>query len=67
VSLGYNPALVHKDIFIDPRTSYMAELLRQTASSHKRVVAVIEHDLLPYVEDKWKSLDKRLKPISSFL
>ena len=33
----------------------------------KRIVAVVEHDYLPHVEEEWKKLNKKLISLSSFM
>lgn len=66
-NLGYNPQLKHKDIFVDPRVDYMTEVLRQQAHTNKRIVALVDLDLLPFIEDKWRSLPKSLRALDHFL
>ena len=49
-NLAFNPELMYKEIFIDPKVDYMTETLRQVAHVSKRIVAVVDHDLMPFVE-----------------
>ena len=44
----------------------MTEVLRQLAHVSKKVVAVVDHDLMPFIEDKWKYLGKNLKQLEGF-
>lgn len=66
-NLGYNPQLKYKEIFVDPRVNYMTEILRQLAHVSRRIVAVVDHDLLPYIEDKWKGLRKKLTNLEFYM
>ena len=48
----------------------MTEVLRQLAeiSADKGCVAVVDHDLLPFIENAWKKeLPRKLRPLSSLL
>ncbi|CDW77279.1 UNKNOWN [Stylonychia lemnae] len=65
-NLGFNPHLQAPHIFVKPRVEYMTETLRQLATFSKRIVAVIDQDLLPSIEDEWKNLKKDLKPLNQF-
>ena len=43
----------HHDVFMKPRVTYIVEVLRQLAmvSTDAGTVAVVDHDLLPFIED----------------
>ena len=45
----------HHDVFMKPRVAYIVEVLRQLAmiSSDKGTVAIVDHDMLPFIEDQW--------------
>ena len=45
----------------------MSETLRQLAHTNKKVIALVEHDLHPFMEDSWKRLSKNLKPLQYYL
>ena len=45
----------------------MAEVLRQLSCSYKRIVAVVEHDHLPAIEDAWKYLPKDVRSLQSLI
>ena len=60
----------YSDIFMKPRVNYMTEVLRQLASisGESGTVAVVEHDLLPFIEQAWqKDLPRELRSLSSLL
>eukprot|EP00347_Sterkiella_histriomuscorum_P019331 403342056 len=65
-NLGFNPEYHVQDILIKPRVDYMIEILRQTAHANRSVVAVVDHDLMPYIEEAWKNMRKELRPLESF-
>ena len=44
----------------------MSEGLRQLASISTKIVAVVDHDMLPYLEEKWKKMPAKLRPLDSF-
>ena len=65
--LSYEPYYhEHKQVLVEPRASYISELLRQTAHVSKRVVAVVDDGILPYIEDKWVNLPRELRALDSF-
>lgn len=45
----------YSDVFMKPRVAYMCEVLRQLAESSPEAgtVAVVDHDLLPFIEQYW--------------
>jgi hypothetical protein len=46
--LAYDPQVFEfPDIIVEPRVSYMSELLRQVAHVSKRVVAIVDEGFLP--------------------
>ena len=53
-------------MFVGPRVEYMCEALRQLAHGSRKIVAVVDLDLLPFMEDKWKGLNKNLRSLESF-
>jgi hypothetical protein len=50
-NFGYNPQLKYKEQFLTRRLEYITEVLRQMAMIRPNVVAVVDHDLLPLIED----------------
>ena len=54
-NFAFNPMVKYSEIFIRPRVLYMIEVLRQLAmvSPDKGTVAVVDHDLLPFIERAW--------------
>lgn len=46
-NFGYNPELKYTQVFLETRSKYISEVLRQLTSISSTVVAVVEHDLLP--------------------
>jgi hypothetical protein len=63
----YDPQLKYKEIFVLPRVNYMVEVLRQLAMTHKRVVAVVDTDLLPFIEDGWMKMGRDVRPLKELL
>ena len=66
----FNPMVKHADVFMKPRASYMAEVLRQLAeiSADKGTVAVVDHEMLPFIEHAWQNdLPKKLRSLESML
>ena len=71
----FNPMVKHSDVFMKPRVAYMTEVLRQLAqisvptddgSGSRGTVAVVEHDLLPFIEGAWeKDLPRELRSLES--
>ena len=60
----------HHDVFMKPRVTYIVEVLRQLAmvSTDAGTVAVVDHDLLPFIEDQWsKNLPKKMRSLESLL
>ena len=45
----------------------MTELLRQHSCSYKRIVAIVDHDLLESMEEAWIDLPKDIRSISSMI
>lgn len=45
----------------------MIEALRQLAHVSRKIVAIVDHDLLPFCEDKWKGLGKELVSLETFM
>ena len=60
-NFGYNPQLKYKQVFLELRTRYMSEVLRQLTSISPTVVAVVEHDLLPSIEEDWKKIAPKIQ------
>ena len=66
----YNPMVKHADVFMKPRVAYITEVLRQLAesSADSGMVAIVDHDLLPFIEHAWeKELPRELRSLSSLL
>jgi pheromone shutdown protein TraB len=65
--LAYDPE-VHefKEVILEPRVTYISELMRQVAHVSKRVVAVIDEGMLPHIEDKWLKMPRNLRSLDSF-
>ena len=66
----FNPLVKHADVLLKPRVSYITEVLRQLAeiSADKGCVAVVDHDLLPFIEQAWKKeLPRKLRPLQGML
>ena len=60
----------HHDVFMRPRVDYIVEVLRQLAmvSTDSGTVAVVDHDLLPFIEDAWsKNMPKKMRSLESLL
>ena len=60
----------YADVFMKPRVSYIIEVLRQLAeiSVEKGCVAVVDHELLPFIEEAWKKeLPRELRPLGGLL
>jgi len=59
----------YSDIFMKPRVAYICEVLRQVAmiSQQDGAVAVLDHDMLPFIEARWKTLPKELQSLESLL
>ena len=67
-NIGFNPCMLMPELLVKPRTNYAAEVLRQQAMTNKKIVAVIDRDFLPYLEESWKQLkSKEIVPLDSFL
>ena len=69
-NFGFNPMVKHHDVFMKPRVAYIVEVLRQLAvvSADQGTVAVVDHDMLPFIEDAWqKSLPKTMRSLESML
>jgi hypothetical protein len=45
----------------------MTEVLRQLASTHKRIIAIVDSDLLEPIEEAWVNLPKELRSIESLI
>jgi hypothetical protein len=60
-NFGFNPQLKYKEQFLDLRVSYMAEVIRQLAQVSPKVVAVVDHDLLPVIEEYWQKIPKKVQ------
>ena len=45
----------------------MAEVLRQLSMTYKQIVAIVDVDLLPYLEDSWKYLPKEMRAIERLI
>ena len=54
-NFAYNLDLAFFDQLGLPRLKYMAETLRQTCYQAQRVVAVVDSEFIPAIEDIWKS------------
>lgn len=39
----------------------MAEVIRQLAQVSPKVVAVVDHDLLPLIEEYWQKIPKKVQ------
>jgi len=66
----YNPMVKHADVFMKPRVAYITEVLRQLAqiSNDEGCVAIVDHDMLPFIEEAWKKeLPRELRPLSGLL
>ena len=66
-NLSYSPEVKYPEIFINPRTKYMAEVLRQMSVSYKRIVAVVDSDMLDSLEQSWAHLPRDLVKLNSLL
>ena len=58
----------HADVFMKPRVNYIIEVLRQMAQSSPEtgVVAVVDHDMLPFIEQAWQTdLPRELRSLDS--
>lgn len=65
-NFGFNPQVKYADQFLAPRISYITEVIRQLAevSQARGTVAVVDHDLVPFIEQAWqKELTRDLKPL----
>ena len=66
--LAYDPQVYeHPEVIVEPRVTYISELLRQVAYTSKRVVAIVEEGYMPHIEDKWQKLPKDIRSLESFL
>jgi pheromone shutdown protein TraB len=54
-NLFFSPEVKYPQVFINPRVKYMTEVLRQLSHSYKRIVAVVDNDLIPAFEEHWES------------
>mmetsp|Transcript_18666 Transcript_18666/g.33752 ORF Transcript_18666/g.33752 Transcript_18666/m.33752 type:complete len:364 (+) Transcript_18666:287-1378(+) len=45
-----------KQVFIDPKATYIAEVVKQACMSFPNVLAVVEYDLLEFIEAAWIDL-----------
>ena len=69
-NFGFNPMVKHSDIFMQPRVAYITEVLRQLAeiSADQGVVAIVDHDLLPFIENEWtNNLPRKLRSFDDLL
>lgn len=55
-NLFFSPEVKYPQVFITPKAKYMAEVLRQMSMTYGRIVAVVDADMLDYLEDAWGSL-----------
>ena len=63
-NFGFNPQVKYADQFLAPRISYITEVIRQLAevSQARGTVAVVDHDLVPFIEQAWqKELTRELR------
>ena len=63
----FDGRFLFKEVFIQPKVNYMAELIKQTCLSYKNVLVVLEFDFLELLSEAWKSLETQVKPLSSLL
>ena len=69
-NFNFNPMVKHSEVFIKPRAKYMAEVLRQVAmvSQEKGTVAVVDLDMLPFIESAWRNdLPKEMQQLKKLI
>ena len=57
----------YSDIFLNSRVTYISEVLRQMATSHQQTVAVVDHELIPFIEEEWSKLPQKPRALDSLL
>ena len=65
-NLTFDPQYLMVDHCINPQAEYMAEVLRQSCYSSRRIVAVVDREMVPYIENFWKSLPKQRKLVDLY-
>mmetsp|Transcript_5614 Transcript_5614/g.9671 ORF Transcript_5614/g.9671 Transcript_5614/m.9671 type:complete len:124 (+) Transcript_5614:1150-1521(+) len=66
-TLYYDPQLKYKEVFLLPRIRYMTEVLRQLATTHQRIVAVVDTEHVGIFEKEWQELPPKLRSLESLL
>jgi len=65
--LFFSPEIKYKSVFLGPRIKYMTEVLRQLSCSYKRIVAIVDNDHLPVLEEEWQHLTPDIRKLNSLL
>lgn len=65
-NLRFDPQYLMVDHCINPQAEYMAEVLRQSCYSSRRIVAVVDREMVPYIENFWKSLPAQRKLVDLY-
>lgn len=54
-------------MFVLPRINYTVELLRQLSYSSKRIIAVVDADHIPLIEESWQRIPRETRPLKDML
>mmetsp|Transcript_40752 Transcript_40752/g.62193 ORF Transcript_40752/g.62193 Transcript_40752/m.62193 type:complete len:94 (-) Transcript_40752:337-618(-) len=59
-NLFFDPTVKYKEVFTLPRINYTTEVMRQLAMTHKRIVAIVDTEHIPFFEDAWLNLPAKM-------
>ncbi|CAI2364467.1 unnamed protein product [Moneuplotes crassus] len=57
----FDPTYLFQDYYVKPQAEYMAEVLRQACHSSKQYFAVVDKDMVPFIEKQWRDLGETRK------
>ena len=64
--LSFDPQYLMIDHCIQPQAEYISEVLRQTCHSSKKIIAVVDKEMVPHLEKEWKNLPKERKLVDLY-
>jgi hypothetical protein len=65
-NLNFDPQYLMADHCIDPQAEYMAEVLRQSWYSAEKIVAVVDKEMVPFIQKHWRNLPNTRKLIDLY-